>query len=153
MIVHEFLRWMETAPAGMRAEATHALARAYLYSDIDEETRHELLADVVAESERLDRMLGNMLSLANVMAGRLPVVTEPVLLRPLARRAVESICGRSPLHTFSVDIPANFPRSRLTPICLIRCFGICRRMRSSTRQPADRSGQPRRSTASGSRSP
>jgi PAS domain S-box-containing protein len=84
-------------------------------SALDEETRHELLADVVAESERLDRMLGNMLSLANVMAGRLPVVTEPVLLRPLARRAVESISGRSPLHTFTVDIPANFPPIEADP--------------------------------------
>ena len=39
MIVHEFLRWIETAPSGLRAEAAHALARAFLYSDLDEETR------------------------------------------------------------------------------------------------------------------
>jgi uncharacterized protein (DUF2336 family) len=39
MIVHVFLRWIETAPAGLRAEAAHALARAFLYSDVDEETR------------------------------------------------------------------------------------------------------------------
>jgi uncharacterized protein (DUF2336 family) len=39
MIVREFLRWIETAPAGLRAEATHALARAFLYSNLDAETR------------------------------------------------------------------------------------------------------------------
>ncbi len=39
MIVHEFLRWMDTAPIAMRAGAAHALARAYLHSDVDEETR------------------------------------------------------------------------------------------------------------------
>ena len=38
MIVHRFLDWIETAPPGRRAEATHALARAYLYSDVDAET-------------------------------------------------------------------------------------------------------------------
>ena len=38
MIVRKFLEWMETAPAGRRAEAAHALARAYLYSTVDEET-------------------------------------------------------------------------------------------------------------------
>ena len=38
MIVRKFLDWMETAPAGRRAEAAHALARAYLYSTVDEET-------------------------------------------------------------------------------------------------------------------
>ena len=35
MIVRQFLRWVQTAPAGERAEATSALARAYLYSPLD----------------------------------------------------------------------------------------------------------------------
>ena len=34
MIVRHFLEWVRTAPAGKRAEATGALARAYLYSDL-----------------------------------------------------------------------------------------------------------------------
>jgi uncharacterized protein (DUF2336 family) len=34
MIVRQFLHWVRTAPAGERAEATGALARAYLYSDL-----------------------------------------------------------------------------------------------------------------------
>ena len=34
MIVRHFLQWVRTAPAGERAEATGALARAYLYSDL-----------------------------------------------------------------------------------------------------------------------
>ncbi len=34
MIVRHFLDWIRTAPAGKRAEATAALARAYLYSDL-----------------------------------------------------------------------------------------------------------------------
>jgi uncharacterized protein (DUF2336 family) len=34
MIVRHFLDWVRTAPAGKRAEATAALARAYLYSDL-----------------------------------------------------------------------------------------------------------------------
>src|SRR6201996_2523549 len=33
MIVRDFLQWVRTAPASERAEATSALARAYLYSD------------------------------------------------------------------------------------------------------------------------
>ena len=35
MIVQQFLRWVQTAPAGERAEATSALARAYLYSPLE----------------------------------------------------------------------------------------------------------------------
>ena len=34
MIVRHFLGWVRTAPAGERAEATRALARAYLFSDM-----------------------------------------------------------------------------------------------------------------------
>jgi uncharacterized protein (DUF2336 family) len=39
MIVRQFLQWMRTAPAGERAEATGALARAYLYSDLAKDDR------------------------------------------------------------------------------------------------------------------
>jgi uncharacterized protein (DUF2336 family) len=39
MIVRQFLHWARTAPAGERAEATGALARAYLYSDLSDDDR------------------------------------------------------------------------------------------------------------------
>jgi uncharacterized protein (DUF2336 family) len=39
MIVRQFLQWLRTAPAGERADATSALARAYLYSDMSYEDR------------------------------------------------------------------------------------------------------------------
>ncbi len=39
MIVRQFLHWVRTAPAGQRAEATSALARAYLYSDLSADDR------------------------------------------------------------------------------------------------------------------
>jgi uncharacterized protein (DUF2336 family) len=39
MIVRRFLQWVRTASPGDRAEATAALARAYLYSDLSEHDR------------------------------------------------------------------------------------------------------------------
>jgi uncharacterized protein (DUF2336 family) len=39
MIVRQFLQWQRTAPAAERAEATSALARAYLYSDLSPDDR------------------------------------------------------------------------------------------------------------------
>ncbi|HVY58084.1 MAG TPA: DUF2336 domain-containing protein [Xanthobacteraceae bacterium] len=39
MIVRQFLHWVRTASAGERAEATSALARAYLYSDLSPDDR------------------------------------------------------------------------------------------------------------------
>ncbi len=39
MIVRQFLQWVRTAPALDRADATSALARAYLYSDLSKDDR------------------------------------------------------------------------------------------------------------------
>jgi uncharacterized protein (DUF2336 family) len=39
MIVRQFISWVRTAPAGERAEATRALARAWLISDLTQEDR------------------------------------------------------------------------------------------------------------------
>jgi uncharacterized protein (DUF2336 family) len=39
MIVRQFINWIRTAPAGERAEATRALARAWLISDLSEDNR------------------------------------------------------------------------------------------------------------------
>ncbi|HEY2135305.1 MAG TPA: DUF2336 domain-containing protein [Xanthobacteraceae bacterium] len=39
MIVRQFLQWVRTAPAGERAEATSALARAFLFSDLSPDDR------------------------------------------------------------------------------------------------------------------
>jgi uncharacterized protein (DUF2336 family) len=39
MIVRQFINWVRTAPAGERAEATRALARAWLISDLSEGDR------------------------------------------------------------------------------------------------------------------
>jgi uncharacterized protein (DUF2336 family) len=39
MIVRQFISWIKTAPAGVRAEATRSLARAWLISDLSEDDR------------------------------------------------------------------------------------------------------------------
>src|ERR1700749_3603124 len=39
MIVRQFISWVRTAPAGERAEATRALARAWVISDLTEDDR------------------------------------------------------------------------------------------------------------------
>ena len=48
MIVREFLQWMEGAPSGQRADAASALARSYLYTEVDEETRTRILDALAA---------------------------------------------------------------------------------------------------------
>lgn len=69
MIVREFLQWVRTAPASERADATSALARAYLYA--------ELSPDDLAAAE------GAMLMLLD----------DP---SPLVRRALADVLAASP---------------------------------------------------------
>jgi uncharacterized protein (DUF2336 family) len=84
MIVRRFLQWVRTAPAGERADATGALARAYLYS--------ELSADDSAAAE------GAMLMLLD----------DP---SPLVRRALADALAASPnappvvVHALALDQP------------------------------------------------
>ena len=108
LISHEFRTPLTAIHGG-----AHMLAREG--DALDDETRAELLADVGTESERLDRMLGNILTLANVMAGRLPVETEPVLLAPLVKRVVAAVSLRETRHQFVIDVPAEIPPVEADP--------------------------------------
>ena len=108
LVSHEFRTPLTAIHGGAHLLANESQA-------LDDETQRELLGDVVAESERLDRMLANMLTLGNVMAGRLPVVTEPVLIAPLARKILAHIDSRSPSHNFTVEVTADIPPVEADP--------------------------------------
>ena len=48
MIARQFLLWMRTASAAQRANATHALARVYLYSELSPDDRVEVEGTLVS---------------------------------------------------------------------------------------------------------
>src|SRR5262245_10993895 len=109
MIVRQFLHWIRQAPAGERAEATSALARAYLYSDLSSDDRgaaegamimllddpsplvRRALAEALASDENAPRVVVHALA-ADQPDVALPVLTySPLLLEDglagmLARR-------------------------------------------------------------------
>src|ERR1700759_525869 len=108
MIVRQFLHWLRTAPSGTRAEATGALARAYLYSDLSDSDRiaaegamtmllddpsplvRRALADVFAASEYAPP------NIVHALASDQPDVAAPILQRsPLLLDAdlVEAVAG------------------------------------------------------------
>ena len=93
MIVRQFLHWVRQAPAGERAEATSALARAYLYSDLSSDDRaaaegamimllddpsslvRGALAEALASDENAPRIV------VHALASDQPDVALPVLMR------------------------------------------------------------------------
>jgi len=102
LISHEFRTPLTAIHGG-----AHLLADAG--TSLDPKTRQELLGDVVAESDRLDRMLKNLLTLSSAMGGRLSVETEPVLLAPLAKIVSREVSARSPRHQFELELPEGTP--------------------------------------------
>lgn len=110
MIVHEFLRWIETAPAALRTEAAHALARAYLYSRVDEDTRSAMeaaitvllddrstevryaLADALGSSPHAPRhvlltLAGDQVDIAAIVLSRSPIFIDAELVDIVAAAA------------------------------------------------------------------
>lgn len=93
MIVRQFLQWLRTASAGDRAEATSALARAYLYSNISSDDRaaaegamlvllddpsplvRQALSDVFASSQAAPP------AIVHALAADQPEVARPILER------------------------------------------------------------------------
>jgi len=113
LVSHEFRTPLTTIHGG-----AHLLANQS--GTLDEKTRQELLDDIVAESDHLDQMLANMLTLAEVMASRLPVRTEPLLLQPLAYATAAEVAAHAPHHQFLIEIPADLPPSEGDPALLVQ---------------------------------
>jgi signal transduction histidine kinase len=101
LVSHELRTPLSAIHGGVRI----LLNKPYL----EPETRDELLHDVVVESERLERLLSNLLSLTDISAGRLSASLEPVLLGPLVIRVADEADVRSPAHIFVVDIAPDLP--------------------------------------------
>ena len=103
MIVRQFLRWVQTAPPGERAEATSALSRAFLYSDLSSEDRlaaeaamtvllddpsplvrralaHALASSADAPHGVIITLAGDQPEIAAIVAGRSPVLSEAELV-------------------------------------------------------------------------
>ncbi len=73
------------------------------WEQFDRETRHELLSQVLDQSQRLGRLLEHLLRLASVQAGTLAVESEPILPRPLIQSLVKRVAEDYSGHRFSVD--------------------------------------------------
>src|SRR5205814_10090998 len=110
MIVRQFISWIRTAPAGERAEATRALARAWLISALTAEDRaaaagallmllddgsplvRQAMAEVFARSSAAPAGIVQALSLDQPSVA-LPVLDYSPLLIAAALVAITSTCN------------------------------------------------------------
>jgi uncharacterized protein (DUF2336 family) len=76
MIIGSFLLWARTAPAGQRAEAASALARAFLYSDLSDQDRWQAETALIAlldDVPNVRRALAE--AFANAVEAPRPIIT------------------------------------------------------------------------------
>lgn len=102
LVSHEFRTPLTTIHGG-----AHLLMNQG--EELDAQTRRELLHDIVEESDRLHRMLANMLVLTEVMSGRLEARLEPLPVEQLVRAAATSAAARTGIHTFHVEFAPGLP--------------------------------------------
>jgi two-component system, sensor histidine kinase len=88
------------------------------WDELDGETRRELLHDISTESSRLDRMLGNLLSVAEIMAGRFQGGTEPIVVEPLVRELIDEMNARSANHSLTWETDSKLPLAEGDPAWL-----------------------------------
>ena len=140
MIVRHFLDWVRTAPPGKRAEATSALARAYLYSDLsaDDAAAAEgaLLMLLDDPSPLVRRALADALAasasappaIVLALAGDQPQIAAPVLaLSPLLVDAdlVDAVATGNPTVQAAIASRAALPRSVAAAIAEIGSAESC----------------------------
>jgi uncharacterized protein (DUF2336 family) len=140
MIVRHFLQWVRTASAGDRAEATSALARAFLYSDLSSDdlgaAEGAMLMLLDDPSPLVRRALADALAASPdappaiifALAADQPSIAAPVLaLSPLFVDAdlVEAVATGGPAVQAAVASRAALPRSVAAAIAEVGSAEAC----------------------------
>jgi signal transduction histidine kinase len=103
LVSHELRTPLTTIQGGARTLLRH-------HHHLDTTTLESLLGDIAGEAERLTRLVGNMLDLSRIRAGRLQLETEPVRLDRVIRRAhaatAPKLAGRQVTLHLADDAPA-----------------------------------------------
>lgn len=76
---------------------------------LEPSARTDAIADIEAESERLYRLVEDLLVLSRAEGGRVAIEAEPINMTRLVRRIVDTEAQRLPDRRFLVSAPAGLP--------------------------------------------
>jgi len=148
MIVRQFLHWLRSAPAGGRAEATAALARAYLYSELTAADRiafegamivllddpspmvRRALAETLASSDKAPPSLilalaSDQPKIANAVLEQSPLLLDSDLIDLLGKgpsSVHDAIARRAPLPC---SVAAALAETATAETCLVLLQNEC----------------------------
>jgi two-component system sensor histidine kinase KdpD len=97
-----------------------ALATGLLEPDVrwSEEDTHEFLVTIDAETDRLNKLVDNLLDMSRLQTGGLHLSVRPVGLDEVVPAAVASLSHQS--HRVTVEVPETLPRVVVDPALLER---------------------------------
>jgi len=76
---------------------------------LDTETRKNLLDTAQGEANRLNRLVGDLLSMTRIEAGAIHIMSEPVDVQDVIGTALEQVADRLEDRKISMDLPENLP--------------------------------------------
>ena len=76
---------------------------------LDEEDRRSLIVTAREEADRLNRLVGNLLSMTRIESGAIRLHLEPGDIQDVVGTALEQLGKRIANHQVQVNIPADFP--------------------------------------------
>jgi PAS domain S-box-containing protein len=82
---------------------------------LDDEQKDRLVADIEQESERLFRMVEDLLALARVELGQ-AATTEPLLMQRLVEKVATTFCQRRSSRTLELHIEQDLPAVAAQPV-------------------------------------
>lgn len=76
---------------------------------LDEVNRRSLIVTAREEADRLNRLVGNLLSMTRIESGAIKLHCEPGDLQDVIGTALEQLDNRVAAHTIKVNVPDDFP--------------------------------------------
>lgn len=75
----------------------------------DEQTKKRLLVTIDADTDRVTRLIGELLDVSRLEAGRLHLAKRMIQIADIASRVIERMRPRAGKHEFHHDFPGSFP--------------------------------------------
>jgi two-component system sensor histidine kinase KdpD len=91
-------------------------------SGLDDATRRELLETAFEESERLNRLVINLLDMTRMEAGALRIIRKPCELRDVLGASLEQLKEKIGPRNIRIDIPRDFPEVSMDFSFIMKVF-------------------------------
>lgn len=91
-------------------------------SGLDDATRKELLETAFEESDRLNRLVINLLDMTRMEAGALRISRKPCELRDVLGASLEQLKENIGVRNIRIDIPKDFPEISVDFLFMMKAF-------------------------------